>query len=247
MSKKLAKLPTLEDCVAGLDSEWRTIHSLAKRTKYRTIAIGLWLLKAQAVIKLREGRPWPSKAENNSPIVGELNLGDGFDAWLATTGSHLGFSRASGYNWLTAALNAGLTAASTLEDVAKLEETDALADRKLTAHDLYSPPRLEDPDPKPAPRIRPEAKAQQTWFPFYEQLVGYGNEEKELNLLNALPVYAMDPTKEVSLQDLEIQLENALARVREVKKEKLQAEQRPRRRGAPAVIEAEAATSEPAA
>lgn len=245
MSKKLAKLPTLQECEAGLAAEWQTLHALARKSKYRAIAVGLWLLKALEIHRLPTGRkPASVSAQEMTPTVGVIYGNEGFDAWLASTAPSFGFSRSTGYNWMNAALNAGLTATSTLEDVAKLEETDALADRKLTAHDLYSPPRLEDPDPKPAPRIRPEEKAQQAWFPFFIQLESYSNEEKELNLLNALPVTTVDPTKEVSLQDLENKLEHALIRVREVKKEKLLNEPRRRRSSGPPLIDVE---TEPAA
>ncbi len=224
-SKAITKLPSLEDCAAGLSAEMKTIMVLAKRTKYRTIAIGLWLLKAQAVLRLSEGRP--TNDSKNSPTVGEF-LNHGFDAWLTSAAANNGFSRASGWNFLNAALNAGLTATSTLEDVAALEKDDALAERKLNAHDLYAPPQLTAGSPEEANAQqtlrqirRPEVKAQQEWFPFYEQLAFYSSDEKETNLLYHLPITSVDPQKEVSLNDLENNLANALARVREIKKERL--------------------------
>ena len=216
-SKSITKTLTLEDCAAGLSEEWKAIIALSRRAKYRTIAVGLWLLKAREIhLCPTVGR----RLEN-----GQLGGAEGFDAWLQSTGAHLGFSRGSGYNWLNAALNAGLTAASTLADVKDLEDQDALADRKLTAHDLYSPPRLlEDAAAQKKLRHlqRPEVKAQQEWFPFYEQLAFYGSDEKEAGLLYHLPLTSIDPTKEVSLNDLEQNLEATLARVREIKKERIQ-------------------------
>lgn len=224
MSKsKLIKLPTLEDCQTGLAEEWKAINFHARKAKYRSICVGLWLLKAQEIHRCPtvgqrrdEGRFGTAEAETT------------FDAWLQTTGTDLGFSRASGYNWMNAALNAGLTTASTLADVDELEERDALAERKLSAHDLYAPPRLTegsaeeaDAKAKRQKQQRPEVKAQQEWFPFYEQLAFYGTDEKETDLLYHLPLTTVDPTKEVSLNDLENNLENALARVREIKKERL--------------------------
>lgn len=220
-SKSITKLPSLEDCAAGLSEEWKAVHALSRKAKYRTIAIGLWLLKAREIhLCPTVGR----RLEN-----GQLGGAEGFEAWLQSTGLNLGFSRASGYNWLNAALNAGLTPASTLADVKELEDKDALADRKLSAHDLYSPPRLQEGSPEDAAAQkklkhiqRPEVKAQQEWFPFYEQLAFYGTDEKEADLLYHLPLTSVDPTKEVSLNDLEQNLENALARVREIKKERIQ-------------------------
>lgn len=225
-SKAITKLPSLQDCAAGLSEEWKAIQHLSMKAKYRAIAVGLWLLKAQDVIRLAEGRP--TKESKNSPNVGEFPSNAGFDAWLTSTGANLGFSRSAGYNWLNAALNAGLTPASTLADVKDLEDKDALADRKLNAHDLYSPPRLTEgsPEDKAAQKKlreinRPEIKAQQEWFPFYEQLAFYGSDEQEADLLYHLPLTSVDPTKEVSLNDLEQNLEAALARVREIKREKV--------------------------
>ncbi len=225
-SKAITKLPSLEDCAAGLSAEMKTIMVLAKRTKYRTIAIGLWLLKAQEVLRQKSGRR-PGNTEM-TPTVGVIPEEAGFDAWLTSAAANNGFSRASGWNFLNAALNAGLTAASTLEDVAALEKDDALAERKLNAHDLYAPPQLTAGSPEEANAQntlrhikRPEVKAQQSWFPFYEQLSFYSSDEKETNLLYHLPITTVDPTKEVSLNDLEQNLEHALARVREIKKERL--------------------------
>ncbi len=236
-SKAITKLPTLEDCALGLHEQWKAIHVLARKTKYRTIAVGLWLLKAQQVLKVKPG------PKEFSPTVGENSAEAGFDAWLTSAGADLGFSRASGYNWLNAAINAGLTPDSTLEDVEALEKKDALADRKLSAHDLYAPPRLEGAsDPDATARVhnerRPESRAQQTWFPFYEQLATYGSEEKEAELLHHLPLISTDPTKVVSLQDLETHLENTLAKVREIKAAK-EASERTSRRGRGRILDAD--------
>jgi hypothetical protein len=227
---KLTKLPSLEDCTAGLSEEWKTVHALSRKAKYRTIALGLWLIKAQEIHRVAPGANQARSGGKftDCPTVGQSGS-EGFDAWLQSTCANLGFSRGSGYNWLNAALNAGLTPASTLADVKELEDQDALADRKLSAHDLYSPPRLQEGSPEEASAKkklreinRPEVKAQQEWFPFYEQLAFYGTDEKETNLLYHLPLTSIDPRKEVSLNDLEQNLENALARVREIKKERIQ-------------------------
>jgi hypothetical protein len=226
-SKAIIKLPSLEDCAAGLSEEWKAIQHLSMKAKYRAIAVGLWLLKAQEVLRQKSGRR--AASQELIPNVGNNSDDAGFADWLQSTGANLGFSRGSGYNWLNAALNAGLTPASTLADVKELEDQDALADRKLSAHDLYSPPRLQEGSPEEASAKkklreinRPEVKAQQEWFPFYEQLAFYGTDEKETNLLYHLPLTSIDPRKEVSLNDLEQNLENALARVREIKKERIQ-------------------------
>lgn len=243
-SKALAKLPTLEDCSAGLQEEWKTIHALAKKTKYRTIAVGLWLLKAQEIYRVAPGSNQGRSGGKftDCPTVGQ-SAESNFDAWLASASAELGFGRSSGYNWINAALNAGLTPDSTLEDVKALETKDALADRKLAAHDLYAPPRLPgDANPKAVTKAlnvrRPEARAQQTWFGFYQELFVHATDEKDADLLYHLPLTTIDPEKEVSLTDLEQKLELTLSRVREIKAEKASAD-RAGRRGRGRVLDAE--------
>jgi hypothetical protein len=238
VSKKLTTIPTLADCTIGLRDEATNLNGLAKKATYRAIAIGLWAMKAQELFRCgpSENQGRKSGKFTDSATVAQSAI-DSFDAWLQTATE--GFiSRRTAYNYLNAAANAGLTADSTLEEVAEMEQRDALNGRSLTAHDLYSPPRLGDSESPTKPPRAPEPgeKAQQAWFPFYEQLAFYSTDEKEADLLYHLPLTTVDPTKEVSLQDLEQNLEHALARVREIKAER-QASARTARRGG-AVIDA---------
>ena len=242
-SKQLTKLPTLDDCLAGFRQEAGHFNGLAKKATYRAIAIGLWALKAQEIHRTapganqgREGGKFTDRATVSQSAA------DSFDAWLqsATEGC---LSRRTAYNYLNAALNSGLTAQSTIEDVAEMEKRDALGERKLTAHDLYAPPRLNDGAPAPSPRLQsPNVKAQQEWFSFYEQLNFFATDEKEADLLHHIPVTTVDPAKEVSLTDLEHKLEHTLHLVREIKAQKV-ANERTTRRGRGQVIEAETTDS----
>lgn len=148
---------TLDDCTTGVRTAATRIekeHDRYQRiTKYDRVLIGLWLLKAKHLNLAPNNASRGGGRGNKKETVSNVGHGldGGFLAWLKETCPDI--PRSTAYNYLNAAINAGLTIESTEADVAKLKKSKALDDTSIK--DLYKSPTLladtpeDDDEPEP--------------------------------------------------------------------------------------------------
>ena len=120
--------------------------------KWSVLEYGLRLLKAQEIHRISNG--W--KRGEDGQFNGSIGPQGGFLEWLETKCPDL--KRATAYNYLTAAENAGLTVESPLEAVAKLRAANALADRSIG--DLYKRKAAPLANAKPGEGLSSEQRMQ---------------------------------------------------------------------------------------
>ncbi len=128
---------TLTDCAQGINTASTRIEQEFARfdraTKYDRILIGLWLLKAKHI----HLRPTVGRRDETT---GRLASASGFQTWLKSDVPHI--KQSTAYNYINAALNAGLTITSTPDDVAALKKAGTLD--TVPVKQLYAPPSADD-------------------------------------------------------------------------------------------------------